>query len=85
MDFAQLKNANMLNNEDVEFSRIQMRRLASEKKSDGAYLQIHRVTFLKKDLSRLTVLTENLTSHAECSEGPVTVYVVTDVLGEVEH
>ncbi|MDX1695709.1 MAG: hypothetical protein R3208_18225 [Ketobacteraceae bacterium] len=41
------------------------------------------MTFVKKDGARVVVLTENLASDAECSEGPVTVYVVGGVLGGV--
>ncbi|MDX1695712.1 MAG: hypothetical protein R3208_18240 [Ketobacteraceae bacterium] len=81
MAFVHLKNAGLLSNEAVEFSKTQVERLASEDKGEGRYLQVHKVTFVKKDGARVVVLTENLASDAECSEGPVTVYVVGDVLG----
>ena len=81
MAFVHLKNAGLLRNGDVEFSKTQVQRLASEDKGEGRYLQVHKVTFVKKDGDRVVVLTENLASDAECSEGAVTVYVVGEVLG----
>lgn len=55
--------------------------IASEDKGTNKYLQVHRVTFYKKDGTKITTLTENLASNMECSEGAVTVNVVSSILG----
>lgn len=81
MAFTHLKNAGMLDNETVDFASTKVGRIASEKLSDGLFVQVHQVVFSKLDGSAVTVITKNKASNSECSEGPVTVYVVNKVLG----
>lgn len=81
MAFVHLKNAGILTNEETDFSKTLVYRIASEDKGSSKYHQVHRVTFYKKDGTKVTTITENVASNMECSEGPVTVYIVSGILG----
>jgi hypothetical protein len=77
MAYQQLKNAGIVNSEQIDFSKTKTVRLASEKISDDEYRQIHQVTFTRTDLSAITVITSNLSSNEECSMSAVDVFVVS--------
>lgn len=81
MAFVHLKNANILTNDDVDFSKTEVLLLASELKDDGLYLQLHKVNYYKISGDRITVITENMASTSECSESPVKVYLVSKIYG----
>ncbi|RLT97324.1 MAG: hypothetical protein D9N14_11055 [Ketobacter sp.] len=81
MAFVHLKNANILRNEDVDFSKTEVLLLASELKADGLYLQLHKVNYYKSNGAQITVITENMASASECSESPVRVYLVSEIYG----
>jgi len=81
MAFVYLKNENLITNEQIDFAKSNVNLLASQKTTDDTYVQIHRVEFLKFDGSKIIVITENIASKQECSEGPVKAYLIDRVLG----
>jgi hypothetical protein len=76
MAHTQLKNAGLLDGEQIDFAKTKTVRLASEKTGPNAYRQIHRVTFSRRDGSEIEVITSNIASREECSMSDVEVYVV---------
>lgn len=76
-----LKNANLLNNESIDFSKTKVVLLASEKISKDLYRQIHLVTFVEKSGRQIEAITSNEASSQECSMSPVQVFVVSGRLG----
>jgi hypothetical protein len=81
MAFATLKNAQLLNNDNVDFSKTRVARLASEKVGKDLYRQIHDVTFTLKSGDTIDVITRNDASSDECSMSAVDVYVISKHLG----
>jgi len=82
MAFVHLKNADITNNENLDFSKTKTRRLASEKIGNDLYRQIHYVTFTEKSGNIIEIITSNEASNEECSMSGVTVYIVSGHLGE---
>lgn len=78
---ALLKNAGLLKNEDIDFSKTKVQLLSSEKKSKDLYHQIQKIVFYKKDGKSISVITENEASSEECSMSAVKVYVIERELG----
>lgn len=76
-----LKNAGILKNEEIDFTKTRVDLLASEETKKGIYHQVQKITFFKKDRKKIVAITENDASAQECSEGVVTVYVVERTLG----
>ncbi len=81
MAHVHLKNANLLDNESVDFSKTKVVILASEKVSKDLYRQIHLVTFFEKTGRKIEAITSNEASTHECSMSPVEVFVVSGRLG----
>ncbi|MDO8305174.1 hypothetical protein [Herminiimonas sp.] len=81
MAHVHLKNANLLNNESVDFSKTKVALLASEKISKDLYRQIHLVTFVEKSGGKIEVITSNEASSEECSMSAVQVFVISGKLG----
>jgi len=79
--FATLKNAHLLNNDNVDFSKTRVIRLASEKVGKDLYRQIHDVTFTLKSGETVEAITRNDASNVECSMSAVDVYIVSKHLG----
>lgn len=82
MAFTFLKNANLVTNETLDFSKTKVSRLASEKISKDLYRQIHLVTYVKKDGNEISAVTVNDASSEECSMSGVDVYVIDKKLGD---
>ena len=76
-----MKNAQLLNNDNVDFSKTRVARLASEKVGKDLYRQIHDVTFTLKSGDTIDVITRNDASSDECSMSAVDVYVISKHLG----
>ena len=76
-----LKNAGLLINEEIDFSKTQVNLLASEKKEKGLFHQVQKIIFTKKDGKKITVITENDASNDECSMTGVKVFVISKELG----
>ena len=77
MAFTTLKNSQLLNNDNVDFSKTQVVRLASEKVGKDLYRQIHDVSFTLKSGDIVEAITRNDASNDECSISAVDVYVVS--------
>ncbi|VAW44453.1 hypothetical protein MNBD_GAMMA04-1332 [hydrothermal vent metagenome] len=84
MAFVSLKNAGITNNEELDFSKTETIRLASEKKTDDLYTQIHYIIFIKKSGKKIEVITKNESSNEECSMSDVEVFLVKKVIGGKE-
>ena len=81
MAFVQLINQNILTNSQVDFKKSKVKLLASQELTKNIYTQVHEVQFLRTDGSHIRVITENRASVFECSEGPVKVYLVSQIFG----
>lgn len=81
MAFAHLKNADLISNENTDFTRVKVFRLASEKTGKDLYRQIHRIRFPKKTGEVVEVITSHDASNEECSMSDVDVYLVSKHLG----
>ena len=81
MAYMHLKNAGVLNSQQVALKDAKVSRIASEQIGPDLYRQVHKVTF-RVGVRELIVLAVNDVSHEECSMGPVQVYVVSKVLGD---
>lgn len=76
MAFAQLKNAGITNNDNINFGLTRVKRIASEKIGDDLYRQVHLVTYIEKTGREIEVITTNDASNEECSMSDVQIYVV---------
>ena len=81
MAFTRLKNAGVLNNDSLDFTKTKVTRLASEKIGKDLYRQVHMVRFVKKSGERVDAITVNEVSEQECSMSDVDVYLVAQHLG----
>jgi hypothetical protein len=79
--FVHLKNANITNNDALDFTKTKTVRLASEKIGKDLYRQVHNVTFTEKSGRTIEVITVNDASNEECSMSGVQVFVVSKQLG----
>lgn len=80
MAFVDLKNAGLINNETVDFTKTRTVRLASERIGDDLYIQIHNVIFTEKSGKKIEVITKNNASNDECSMSSVDVFLVRNIL-----
>jgi hypothetical protein len=71
-----LKNAGLLNPGEIDFSRTQVIRIASEKIGKDLYRQVHRIIFTKTAGGTIEVIAVNDASHAECSASGVEIFLV---------
>jgi hypothetical protein len=60
MAFTYLKNARILNNDELDFSKTVITRLSSEKIGKDLYRQIHLIRFTNKSGAKVVVITINL-------------------------
>lgn len=81
MAFGHLKNANITNNDALDFTKTKTVRLASEKIGKDLYRQIHHITFTEKSGRKIEVITSNNASNVECSMSGVEVFIVSKRLG----
>jgi len=81
MAFAYLKNANLTNNDRVDFTKTKTTRIASEQIGNGLFRQVHRVVFREKSGSEIETITVNDASNEECSASGVDVFVISRHLG----
>ena len=79
--FAHLKDAGLVNNEQLDFKKTTVSRIASEKIGRDLYRQVHLVSFQKNSGERVDAITVNNASREECSMSEVEVYVVSIHLG----
>jgi hypothetical protein len=77
MAFTQLKNAGVVDNDILDFTKTKVIRLASEKVGKDIYRQVHLVRFFKKSGEQVEVITVNEASHQECSLSDVNAYLIS--------
>jgi hypothetical protein len=82
MAFTHLKNDGVVNNDELDFKKTRVTRLASEKIGRDLYRQIHLVQFIGKSGKPVDVITVNEASSQECSMSGVDVYLITKRLGD---
>lgn len=82
MAFTNLKNAGITDNDKLDFSKTNTKRLASEKIGKNLYRQVHHVTFSEKSGNVIEVITVNDAADDECSMSDVDVYMITKQLGK---
>ena len=75
--YAKLKNAGLVDNALIDFTKTKVKRLASEQIGKDLYRQVHRVTYTFFSGKTLEVITINDASHEECSMTGVEVFVVS--------
>ncbi len=76
MVFVRLKNAGIVDNEDVDFTKTQVVRIASQRVGKDLYRQVHRVTYFKRTGEAIEAIAVNDASHAECSASGVEIFLV---------
>lgn len=74
MAFVKLKNAGIVDNSKVVFSRTVVERLASISITNTVYSQVHSVTFFLRSGQSVRVFTVSESTAEECSMGDVAVY-----------
>jgi|SRR5215469_6491568 len=80
MAFTFLKNAGVVDNSKVDFSKTKVIRLASEQIGKDLYRQVHYIVFFYKSGSNVSVITVNDASMEECSMSEVQVYEIKERL-----
>ena len=84
MAFVHLKNAGLLQNETIDFTKTQITRLASEKIGKDLYRQVHQITFFRKSMDKISVVAVSDASYEECSMSGVVVFVISQQLGDLK-
>jgi hypothetical protein len=77
---ATMKNAGLLKNEELDFSKTKTVRLASERLQKNLWHQVYLVTFIKKSGEVLQAIAIHDASNEECSMSDVQVFVVSKKL-----
>lgn len=72
-----LKNERIVDIVDLDESRTQRKRLASEKKADEVYTQVYHFTFYDKRGTTYDVITQSDGSYQECSLSDVNVFLIS--------
>jgi len=78
--FGAMKNAGIVRNDQIDFSRTKVRRIASSKVGRNLWKQVHLVEYFRKDGSILEAITVSDASDEECSMGDVQTFVVSSEL-----
>jgi hypothetical protein len=76
MAFVYLKNRGITNNENIDFSKTEVLRIATEQISDTIHRQVHLVTFTQIDSDTIQTITISDATVEECSMSEVDVYWV---------
>jgi len=80
MVFVAMKNAKLLTDDQVDFDRTEVTRLASEQVKKGLWRQIHLVRYYRKDGTYLEAVAVNDASNDECSMSEVRTLVISEEL-----
>ena len=81
MTFVHMKNAGLVDNSSIDFSKTKTVRLASQKVGKDLWRQVYDVTYVKKSGDTLEAIAVHDASTEECSLTAVDVYVVSRHLG----
>jgi hypothetical protein len=76
MTQATLKNAGLLDNSEIDFTKTRVIRIASEKIGKDLYRQVHRIIFTRSAGGTIEVIAVNDASHAECSASGVEIFLI---------
>jgi hypothetical protein len=82
MAFTHMKNGGIVSNDELDFKKTLVTRLASEKIGKDLYRQVHLVRFIKRSGEPIDAITINEASSEECSMSGVDVYLVAKRLGD---
>lgn len=82
MAFTYMKNSGIVSNDDLDFKKTLVTRLASEKIGKDLYRQVHLVRFIKNSGEAIEAITVNEASREECSMSGVDVYLISKRLGD---
>jgi hypothetical protein len=82
MAFTHLKNGGIVSNDELDFKKTLVTRLASEKIGKDLYRQIHLVRFVRTSGEPVEAITVNDASSKECSMSGVDVYLITKRFGD---
>jgi len=77
MSFSWLKNAGLLTNAEVDFSKTKTSRLASQRVGHDLYHQVYLVQFIKRSGESVEAIAVHDASMEECSMAGVEVFVVS--------
>jgi hypothetical protein len=77
MTFVLLKNAGVVDNTTIDFSKTKTVRLASEKIGKDLWRQVYLVTFTKNSGGHITAIAIHNASNEECSMSGVEIFVVS--------
>lgn len=79
MAFVLLKNRGITDNENIDFSKTEVSRIASEKTNDTTHRLVHLVTFTQTEGDTIQTITISDATPEEFSMGEVDVYRVEKV------
>lgn len=77
---ASLKNAGLLENKEIDFTKTTTTRLASEKVGNDRWHQVYFVTFFRRSGDKIQAIVVHDASIEECSMTGARVYVVSKLL-----
>lgn len=81
MALVHLKNAGLIEPSALDLTKTKIKMLASEKRANDIYRQIHHISFTDKSGNVTEVITSNDASNDECSMSGVDVFVISRHLG----
>lgn len=82
MTFAHLKNAGLVNNHDIDFSKSKTIRVASQQVGKNLWHQVYHVTFAQTSGANIEAIAVHDASTEECSMTGVEVFVVSKHLNQ---
>ena len=77
MLFVAMKNAKIVTNDQIDFSRTQVTRIASEKIGPDLWRPVHIVQYFRRDGSALQAKAVSNSSQEDCSMGDVKTFVIS--------
>jgi len=81
MTFGHMKNAGLVDNASIDFSKTKTVRLASQRVGKDLWHQVYRVTYTKKSGETIEAIAIHDASTKECSMTGVDVFVIARHLG----
>jgi hypothetical protein len=80
MVFAAMKNAKLITNDEIDFTRTKVMRIASEKIGKDLWRQVYDVRYFRKNGSVVEAIAVSDASREECSMSDVQTFVVSKKL-----
>ena len=81
MAYTHLKNAHIIEPENLDWERTITTRIASQKIGNDLYIQVHMIKFFTKDGESFTTIAVNEASNIECSMSNIDLYIISKILG----